>query len=114
MKWLNSLPEGTKSAVWDILEQLFEKYLPPTLHFISPALHESMDSVTPSSSTTSGADPVIVPQELKLSAKHVVKSTCQILQVETSFFSWHSLSRWLLFLFIFYLYFLEHPSYSIF
>ena len=84
-KWLNNLSEDLKPAVWDILESLFEKYLPPTLQFISPALTEvgglSGKEVDRSSSSLGAADPVIVPQELKLSVLHVVNSCCQILQV---------------------------------
>ena len=84
LKWLNSLSEDLKPVLWDILEPLFEKYLPSTLQFISPVLSGSAIYGGHSGSSTGsvgGADPIIVPQELKLSALHVVNSCCQILEV---------------------------------
>lgn len=85
LKWLHSLPEQQhKSLLWDTIEPLFYKYIPPTLEFLSPAQAEpraDADGVNNSTTSVAAGPLNIEYQELKLSPVHMVNSCCQILQV---------------------------------
>ena len=85
LKWLHCLPEQKdKFLLWDTMEPLFHRYIPPILEFLSPALTGltvDVEALDNSMTCVAAGTLNIEHQELKLSPVHVVHSCCQILQV---------------------------------
>ncbi len=82
LKFLNSLPES-RADLWEAIEVLFDKYIPPTFEFISAALLESEAEGGPEvkPSTVCVDNTVVEAQELKLTRVHLINSCCKIFQV---------------------------------
>lgn len=82
LKWLHSLLDY-RASLWETMEALFDRYLPLTLDFISPALEDGGPAMTGASSSTvdSNAAATLQPQDLKLTQVQLVNSCCRIFQV---------------------------------
>lgn len=76
-----------KSDLWDFVEALFDKYIPPTFEFISPALQTDLNSrvaeTEPSSviSIAGGKKLLVEAQDMKLTAVHLINTCCALFQV---------------------------------
>ena len=90
LNWFHSIPEELrqKSHLWDTMEPLFNKYIPPTLDFLSPALTgltADRDHVAHSPIPVGAGLLRMEPQELKLCRIHLVNSCCLIFQVSMEY-----------------------------
>ena len=70
----------------DVLETLFDKYIPHVLEFLAPVLANTTLAKSESSgSAVSVSERVsrsqVEPQDLMLSEVHLIKTCCQILEV---------------------------------
>ena len=86
LKWLHGLRDS-KSISWDMFESLFNKYIPPALDFIAPALANTTTndvSMEPSTLDINEKLSSLEAQDLKLSEIHLINNCCSILQVSLS------------------------------
>ena len=85
LTWLTSQPQQDYT---DTLEALFDKYIPDVLEFLSAVLATSglAKKSEPPGSTVSMSERVchsqLEPQDLMLSEVQLVKTLCQILEVQ--------------------------------
>ena len=82
IQWLHRMPD-LKPTLWDTVEDLFDKYLPLTLEFLSPVLseHASGREAPEVSSTSVTATLTLEDQDLKLTKVQLINSCCRIFQV---------------------------------